>query len=522
MVLPAEPEIRELKAAETPPGDEGAVGGEAVGPSPGMSGPEGETETAEYDGPTAPGAEVAEQDESDDIAAVMPPPIDVSSPAKAADIPRYRPPAAGGRVPRNRSARISQEAPSETAGAALETRVQARIERSGNIEFALLLKRPLSSPEQLAVEISGEEIGLEARDDEWYESPVFPSVGSVLRDGLLATGSFAESEPLRWVLSAGRPFYIFTHEAGVGWANQTRLKLGLLQFVICVASWRDAVMTALRETCAGGSTPVPRDGMLPGWTVFGLFTPVRPVSPIEGDNLANLLRPTPDIEFSLDGGLWLRGNTWLAGFPPTIRISGQAPAGAAVLIDGIAADCDSNGILTAPRFDLPGTHAVSCEGRAASYAIAEPPTEWPETDQGTDGIPAGSVSTDRRLGRIFSVRMTNRVLIGSTPGQIFVCSPRFGPMWAGLVPFDPVWALPVDPLHCDRGSAPILQCADSPVAPLKRIDWRDRAQRWSAVNRWKAAVLDCSRKRLRLEPAACSDFWFTYLNEARRLRQILR
>ena len=62
--------------------------------------------------------------------------------------------------------------------------------------------------------------------------------------------------------------------------------------------------------------------------------PQRPV-PLSSDaDILNVLRPVPEIEIALEGGIRLAYNSWLLGHPPAIRIYGAPEHTESVLIDG--------------------------------------------------------------------------------------------------------------------------------------------------------------------------------------------
>jgi hypothetical protein len=113
--------------------------------------------------------------------------------------------------------------------------------------------------------------------------------------------------------------------------------------------------------------------------------------------------------------------------------------------------------------------------------------------------------------RAVVVPMSNPVLLGALPGQIFHCSRRIVSHWKGFVPFDVVWALPSQPLRSDKRSASILQLRDIPAVATK--------VHTGAVLEWSVAILDASRKGLRIENSSSESMarWRQYKETARSI-----
>src|SRR5260370_31466873 len=92
---------------------------------------------------------------------------------------------------------------------------------------------------------------------------------------------------------------------------------------------------------------------------------------------------------------------------------------------------------------------------------------------------------------LLSVPMTNPLLIGAEPGQVFRCPSRSVSVWKGYVPFDPVWALPSQPLICDKKTARIIQLNDARVV--------NKGAKPKRTPTWCNALLGASRKGLTLQ-----------------------
>jgi hypothetical protein len=95
--------------------------------------------------------------------------------------------------------------------------------------------------------------------------------------------------------------------------------------------------------------------------------------------------------------------------------------------------------------------------------------------------------------------------------------------------FDPIWAIPADPLHCDKRTARVLLIG--PPVAVGQGDQQssthslERAARRRALARgshaWCAAILAASRKGLQTEPSRVEvvDLWKTYKRYAKALRR---
>jgi hypothetical protein len=437
-----------------------------------------------------------------------------------AQTPRYRAPSSN--PPRTRAPRTQPpQTQSDPSNRNLEVRIHAQMDRRGHFQFGLLMERPPNSPEKLGVTLERCHAELQAHGDDWYETPRPTDIGTLLADGFTIRSRSKVNQPVRWALSAGRPFYILAPQQGLrGFVSIARLRLGCPQVVICLPEWHDRVYGALAEACSSVIESAPNtQGVPDGWTFFTPITPCWPVPPKQGEDLLNLLRPLPDIEIILDGGLWLRASVWLAAYPPIIRLTGELPEGRELLVDNVVATQGADHAFTAPGYDAPGTHVVWCDGRSVTYTIANPPAEWLPWDSHPRcrGSVCGAIAQIKNGDgeRLFTTPMSNPVLVGAEPGQIFVCSHRSAPIWAGLVPFDPVWAIPADPLHCDKRDACVQLCK---AIPLLRTPGQTLSRAKGAhIDAWCTAILNSRRKALRIQPDESRELWNVYLKEARRL-----
>jgi hypothetical protein len=285
------------------------------------------------------------------------------------------------------------------------------------------------------------------------------------------------------------------------------------------------------------------DGAPPSWILLGNtdgtgrvrgFVPTNPVPLEQGSDILNVLRPLAQIEISLEGGVPLGYTLWLAGYPPSIRILGDAQHGHKVFIDGKEATIEGDGVCRVSGWDDPGSHEIWCSNVSRSYTLIRLERTW-------DAWPAyvfrprarDNVAICGPLVRPLTIGETleevandldscdfiqsNPILLGATPGQVFVTSPAWDIPDAhscASPTFDPVWALPAQPLRCDKSVHRILL--------IRNI----REQRGSVpsgrrglqlVSQWCRLILDASRKGLAVQPVAASDLWLSYKQLARDL-----
>jgi hypothetical protein len=123
------------------------------------------------------------------------------------------------------------------------------------------------------------------------------------------------------------------------------------------------------------------------------------------------------------------------------------------------------------------------------------------------------------------VSTRNAVLLGARPGQIVLANMRgsFG-VREGIasVPFEPVWALPADPLHSDKHTARVIALA----AQVPTTDHMPRCTRREKLARrhWCDAILSSARKGLVIEPNEpdITRLWAEYRRFAKAIRKQLR
>lgn len=259
----------------------------------------------------------------------------------------------------------------------------------------------------------------------------------------------------------------------------------------------------------------------------------------EGSDILNVLRPLPQIEISLEGGVPLGYSSWLAGFPPLIRILGGAQHAQKVLIDGKEATIEEDAAFRAPGWDVPGAHQVWCSNVSRSYSLVRLERSWdlwpayvfPPASGGGDRLAIcgplirpmatkGAIDATANDFERSSVLQSNPILLGAVPGEVFVVSSRQdvrGARSFASPPFKPVWALPAQPLHCDKATCRIL-LINKPSASLPPGGSATARH----VSRWCRLILDASRKGLSIAPAEAGHLWAQYKRFARNLWRKIR
>jgi hypothetical protein len=233
-------------------------------------------------------------------------------------------------------------------------------------------------PAEASVLGAGSPLTLSAFHDKWYQDVRPPDIGSILENGAEWYVDRAEGR-LRWSLS-GRPLYVLgTREDLSGFVSVPRLLLEDQQVVLCTARVRPQVEEVLRQSCDAVPTPMSADDGLPnGWLAYYRLTPNRTIPASATPDILDALRPSPDLEIVLRGGVRLHYTEWLAGYPPRIRLQGDVQHARQVTIDGKAAVQEADGTFTVSGWDLVGDHRVVCEGMSKTYSIIEAEEGWQE------------------------------------------------------------------------------------------------------------------------------------------------
>jgi hypothetical protein len=466
--------------------------------------------------------------------------------------PQYRPPS---RVAPTRSVQVAQAAdtsptkPEPTAVGNHAARIELRIlfDRGGHrCNVSLLPTRPQGAPEECVLSTANGSIELLALEENWYQDIVPADLGSLLRAGFVWTEDCAGME---WMLS-GRDIFVFEKgTAHRGFVSCARLVLGREHAVLCTTSRLHEVERILTEAgCGTWSHWGESEGAPQGWFVLGErdngghvrgLVPRNPLPP-QGSDILDVLRPLPEIEIVLEEGIRLGYNAWLVGEPPAIRVYGAPESTGTVLIDGHEASRSSYDAYTAPGWDEPGTHQVWCGGITSRYSLVAGETNscaWVAHSFPSQGCSNGRIAICGPLVRSFKdedslpnqtdsevidLTPNNPVLLGAHPGEIVVAAPRRDVRGARCVAspsFDPIWALPTQPLHCDKELNRILLVGGlvGPGTNLVHIGRKNNR----AIQLWCGLIVEAGQKGLSVSPEtpAARELWNQYKRRARELRR---
>lgn len=419
----------------------------------------------------------------------------------------------------------------ERAERALRIELRLRLEHGGFCRLSLLPRRDPTLPDVLTVTDGATTVSLVALQDDWYQDVAREDLGALLRRGIEWEGRDANGEAIRWSLSGRELFVLAQHDQLSGFVTTPRLVLGERHAVLCVREREDEVRARLEDCgCAALVSFDGSHGAPDGWVGFRDAVPKLPALPSTQGSILDALCPQPDVEIALTGGIRLQRSTWLEGFAPRIRLRGDAGAAGEVWIDGkLATAAPEDGAYAVEHCDAPGDHQVWCAGKSASYSIASGDEAWEPWDAYRWSFgEAGAVETSERPAicgvltlpprpndrearqvsrRGLVIAASNPVLLGRAPGQVYG-APLRGDLRArtctAFPPFDPVWALPGDALHCDKRSSRVLL-----IGPLREPEM---ATPNANVMAWCSAILAASRKGLLTEPgtAEVGALWKRY------------
>jgi hypothetical protein len=463
--------------------------------------------------------------------------------------PQYRPPSRVAPAPRSPSvaqtADTSSSKPESATAGKRAARVELRIlfERGGHhCTVSLLPVRPQGVPEECTLSSATGSIDLVALEEEWYQDVVPENIGSLLRTGFVWMDDSTGQE---WMLAGREIFVLAKGTKHRGFISCPRLVLGREHVVLCTTTRLSEVERILTEAgCGRWSHWGESDGAPAGWTVLcerdnaghvrGLV-PRNPL-PLDGADILDVLRPLPEIEIVLEEGVRIGYNSWLSGEPPTVRIYGDVEGTQTVLIDGHEATRSAQGAYTAPGWDESGVHHVWCGGITSKYSLITGESNlrpWSAHSFGRVTICGPLVRpftdddpSDRNDRHVIEIATTNPILLGAQPGEIVIASPRRDVLGARCITspsFYPIWALPAQPLHCDKESTRVLLIGDV-VAPRTDPVPRGRRNGAPAVEHWWRVILEASQKGLLVTPgtAAATGLWNQYKRRARELRRISR
>jgi hypothetical protein len=471
---------------------------------------------------------------------------DVTDGSASRSAPQYRAPIGGRRITRQASqrsgaAKVSRISDSDR-NVVLPIEVRLLVERGDYCRVTLLPKRVAGLTNELTVRTATGTLGLVARQDDWYQDVSPEDLGTLLVNGVTWKD---EASGCEWLLSGREIFVLAAGTAHRGAVSCTRLALGRDHTILCTVPRLDVVELVLRQAgCDAWTHLDENDGAPRGWIILRHVVPMKPVPLADSSDILNVIRPLPKIEISLEKGIRLEYSTWLVSHPPNIRVYGDPTHIERVLIDGYEAAWTGDAGYTAPGWDSLGSHQVWCKGSSKSYSLvcAEPSSRpWTafsfdsRVTRGPNQIvvcgPLVRVSSDREdedvaPGQILQVTPRNPVLIGAAPGQVLATRPRTDLRDGhSLVssPFAPVWAIPAQPLMCEKQTNRVHLIGEL-LSPGYRRDGRESNFDDALVRRWWSVIREAARKGLAVEPETpeAIELWVRYKRYARGLWRMSR
>lgn len=417
----------------------------------------------------------------------------------------------------------------------LHLRLQLVFARGGTVKtLALVPDKCQGMPSELELTGTQGKLRLTELRDDCYEPIPLAGIANALQQGIEWRWR-GNNHSYRWVLG-GRPLYVLApgDEFGLyGFISIARLWLNARHTVLATASLRDDVLAALAN--AGCVKPEVTDdqtsGVPSGWILFRDVTPTRAVPMRDEQNILNVLCPAHEIEPHFVGGIRLERNSYLAGYPPRIRLTGKLESGFQAMIDGQQVQVADDGAFETPGWDAEGDHQLWYGDRVDTYSLRTMEEGWDiwhahDFGIGTTICGAGIYVTDSTNRRQVRVPATNPLLIGARPGEIFYCRAHHGvrsETVLALVPFTPVWALPIDPIHADKRSSRLLLL--NSLTPVSATDQANRNRDGErALRAWIAAIKHAGQKQLALarENEDGKDLWRRYRTFAKQLWRKMR
>ncbi len=451
--------------------------------------------------------------------------------------PQYRPVTAKPRPPVERQTPSTEVEPDQRERS-LPIHVRLLFEHRGFCRITLLPRRALDMSEELEVESDIGALALFMLQDEWFDDVLVSEAGRLMQEGTVWTAKLKDGELSRWVLT-GRDIYVLSSSSDLsGFVSTARLVIGEEHIVLCTEERVDAVRSALDEAGCSAPPMLHADSGIPsGWAGFQDVRPTRAVAPGPDGDILNVLRPRAEIEIVLDGGIKIDRSAWLIGHPPRIEIHGDAGSAGNPVIDGQEAALGPDGSYSAASCGEPGEHSVFCGGQSRSYSIVGGAEKW-EAWQ-AHRWPLEPINHDRAYYSVCGVLVrppldaaegchavivpaSNTLLLGAIPGQLAASISRKDYMDGialAFPDFDPVWAVPSDPLRCDKRASRILLIGKTrPVARPAQAIYRTGADA-NRLRLWCNAILNSARKNLKCEPSGrdAADLWRSYKKCARSI-----
>ena len=450
--------------------------------------------------------------------------------------PKYQPPI---RTPeatqRTRSAQRTGTDNSHSQERSLPMHVHLALLRRNRYRISLLPSRAADFDEEIEVNGPNGKEEWSACQDEWY-SNIFPeNIGVLLEKGKNWEAGKEDESKRRWVLSSREIYVLAPCSTISGFVSSPRLILYEDHIVLCTKRQEEFVKNALTKAgCSETAIISGNNGLPKGWVLFHSVCPTCPVEHDEAVGIINILRPIHDLEIILGGGIRLTYNTWINGYPPNIRIRGAKDDNLKVMIDGNEASADADGIYTAEGWDSPGAHNVFCGGVTESYELSDGLQHWEgfeafeycldpqQTSKQYVTICGPIVGVNNEMSEAVLTPSSNAHLLGAIPGQIAFCPRQQDTRtseYIAIADFPVTWTLPANPFQCDKSTSCVKLIRAKKVASAQiSIFSRDEILRWSY------AILNASRKRLRIEPdtGEAKKLWTEYKQEARRLWKQLK
>ncbi len=437
-----------------------------------------------------------------------------------------------------------EAAGSRDRGCAVDVRVQ--FAKGGFCRVSLLPRRADGMPPNLRVLGPGGPMDLSEMQEDLYEEVVIPALGDLLAQGVAWESVTSSGQRYSWALG-GREVYVLSAQPHLsGYLNTQRLMLNERHVVLCLAARSDEVLAAIAET----GSPVPAvfgsdSGVPENWVALRDVVPRLPVQASQEGDILDCLRPLPEAQLSLEGGIRLEGNSWLAGFPPRIRVRGDHASVTSLFIDGYGATADATGGFIANGWDAIGEHVVSASVGTRTYTIEGDREDWQPwaahawslgEEAGVDEFQRPSICgalvqaprAAAAAGRAIVVPASNTILIGEVPGEIEICRPHgdsLNKLCVGFPNFEPVWAIPATALRCDKRTSRVILLRTGPNAivqksPAKAKHRPGSGRRHDHTQRaWSSAILAAARKGLAVNPheQLVVNLWKVYRERAHAL-----
>jgi hypothetical protein len=326
-----------------------------------------------------------------------------------------------------------------------------------------------------------------------------------------------------------------------GFTSTTRLMIGKEHVILCKEEMLKSVQEVIAQTAS--ATPEVFDstaGLPEAWVCLRNVVPRQPIKQIEGQDILNILRPIPEFEIMLEGGVRIENSVWLASYPPKILLQGDLSIVDRVVIDGLEASTTDNGRYMVAGWDQPGDHNIWVAGQNRSYTIRELAADWkiwparlyPEKrgDRNKKAICGPLVMNDDCTGEAshpIIVPTTNAIVIGAKPGQIIRLKAKLGKnsiAYGDFTPFEPVWALPSNPYQVDRLAVGIMSVGSIlPPSNIRNLVQRSLSEK-QLIWEWSNIILAASRKGLAVRPnsPASEKLWNRYKKQAKLIWKKLR